>query len=284
MSEEQNKDEQLPDTGSRLPETGNREPETIEQPQTDNMEVHHHGHVHHQKKWKEYMFQFLMLFLAVFCGYLAEYQLEHTVEKDREKQYIQTMSEDLGFDTSALNTSIEELSKQILGKDSMILLLNKEKWTDEEVVQLYDFHWNYIGYGFPALFSKRTTAQLFNAGGLRLIRNQKVSDSITAYVANVDMIEDLKQAASVLYSQKALDISASIFDNKFIRFLPYEPYSRDTAGHPYLLTTNRMEIKKFAFMLEQDKDGFIELIATLHRQKYYAIKLIQLIKKEYHLK
>ncbi len=27
------------------------------------MEVHHHGHVHEKKKWKEYLFQFLMLFL-----------------------------------------------------------------------------------------------------------------------------------------------------------------------------------------------------------------------------
>ena len=39
-------------------------------PQTEEMEVHHHGHVHHQKKWKEYLFQFLMLFLAItawFC-------------------------------------------------------------------------------------------------------------------------------------------------------------------------------------------------------------------------
>ena len=268
-----------------------REPETIEQlqtsnlePQTEAMEVHHHGHVHHKRKWKEYVFQFLMLFLAVFCGFLAEYQLEHKIEKDREKQYIRSMTEDLGSDTTALNSSIGKLSKQILGKDSMILLLNKEKWTDEEIVQLYDFHWKYIGYGFPALFSKRTTAQLFNAGGLRLIRNQKVSDSITSYVTNVDMIEDLQQAASVLYSQKALDISASIFDNKFIRFLPREPYTRDTIAHPYLLTTNRLEIKKFAFMLEQDKDGVIELLTTLYRQKYYGIKLIHLIKKEYHLK
>jgi hypothetical protein len=37
------------------------------------MEVHHHGHVHADKKWKEYFFQFLMLFLAVFCGFLAEW-------------------------------------------------------------------------------------------------------------------------------------------------------------------------------------------------------------------
>ena len=46
---------------------------------TETMEVHHHGHVHEKKKWKEYLFQFLMLFLAVFCGFLAEYQLEQVL-------------------------------------------------------------------------------------------------------------------------------------------------------------------------------------------------------------
>ena len=34
------------------------------------MEVHHHPHVHHSKKWKDYLFEFLMLFLAVTAGFL----------------------------------------------------------------------------------------------------------------------------------------------------------------------------------------------------------------------
>ncbi len=57
-------------------------------PQTETMEVHHHPHIHSEKKWKEYLFQFLMLFLAVFCGFLAEYQLEHVIENNREKQFM----------------------------------------------------------------------------------------------------------------------------------------------------------------------------------------------------
>ena len=32
------------------------------------MDVHSHEHVHEQKKWKEYVFQFFMLFLAVLCS------------------------------------------------------------------------------------------------------------------------------------------------------------------------------------------------------------------------
>src|SRR5688572_7848350 len=81
-------------------------PEPIQQPQLHKMDVHHHGHMHHEKKWKEYLFQFFMLFLAVFCGFLAEYQLEHVIENNREKQFMKTMVEDLEIDVRNIQQEI----------------------------------------------------------------------------------------------------------------------------------------------------------------------------------
>src|SRR5450631_2478428 len=67
--------------------------------ETENMEVHHHSHSSHEKKnWKSYAWEFLMLFLAVFCGFLAEYFLEHRIEKEKGKQYVQSMIEDMKSD------------------------------------------------------------------------------------------------------------------------------------------------------------------------------------------
>ena len=40
-----------------------------------------------------------MLFLAVFSGTLAEWQLEHSIEHQREKQFMQSLVEDLKRDT-----------------------------------------------------------------------------------------------------------------------------------------------------------------------------------------
>src|SRR5687768_3128800 len=102
------------------PQTSNNQPQTQEK-----MEVHHHGHVHEKKKWKEYVFQFFMLFLAVFCGFLAEYQLEHKIERDKEKEYIHSMAEDLKNDTLSLGNAIRRNMEQIKGKDTFILLLDK---------------------------------------------------------------------------------------------------------------------------------------------------------------
>ena len=70
------------------------------------MEVHHHGHHEGKKNWKSYFWEFLMLFLAVFCGFLAEYQLEHKIEKDRELQFIKSLTTDLQDDITSLNTVI----------------------------------------------------------------------------------------------------------------------------------------------------------------------------------
>ena len=163
------------------------------------MEVHHHPHTS-SKKWTHYLWEFLMLFLAVFCGFLAEYQLEHKLEKDREKQFIRSMIEDLKSDTASLNRAIMGSQKQVFGKDSFILLLDGGKWSRDEVKQLYDFHWNYLGHTSGVYFSKRTLMQLFNAGGLRLIRNRLASDSITMYATQVEHIENKVTPMNIEYS------------------------------------------------------------------------------------
>ncbi len=106
-----------PEDNSSIPVSA--EPEIIKQENT-NMEVHHHGHVHENKKWKEYFFQFLMLFLAVFLGFLAEYQLEHIVENNREEQYIKSFVEDLKADTAKINRILELSTEQQNSFDSLM--------------------------------------------------------------------------------------------------------------------------------------------------------------------
>src|SRR5678816_997170 len=72
--------------------------------QTQNMEVHKHPHhVSHKKRWPEYLLEFLMLFLAVFLGFIAENIREQSVERHREKEYMQSMIEDLAQDTLEVN-------------------------------------------------------------------------------------------------------------------------------------------------------------------------------------
>ena len=72
------------------------------------MEVHHHPHVE-KKSFKEYLLEGLMIFLAVTMGFIAENIREHITDREKERQYIQLLSDDLKKDTAALNYSISRL-------------------------------------------------------------------------------------------------------------------------------------------------------------------------------
>jgi len=152
------------------------------------MEVHQHTHSP-GKKWTHYFWEFLMLFLAVFCGFLAEYRLEHTIEKSREKQYIKSFSEDLALDTIELEDRIRFCERTSKSADSLIVLLtSKDK--NEQAGDIYYF-FRFIHRSQPFTVNDRTIVQLRNAGGMRLITNKSVSDSMVSYYKTVDFIRFL---------------------------------------------------------------------------------------------
>src|SRR5688572_19875879 len=149
------------------------------------MEVHHHAHApgpgsqRGKRKWSHYFWEFLMLFLAVFCGFLAEYQLEHKIESDRGRQYVNSMYEDLKMDTLTLNTIIQNRVRRNEMFDSLFSLIDNP---GNQLSNLYFFA-RHITRTAPVLFinNDRTIQQLKYSGGLRLISNKRISDSIIIY-------------------------------------------------------------------------------------------------------
>jgi hypothetical protein len=150
------------------------------------MEVHAHTHTP-RKNWTHYFWEFLMLFLAVFCGFLAEYSLEHKIEKDREKQYIRSFGEDLERDTATLNEKIRYCNLTIERVDSAIAVFNNPRLNDLAGEIYYFLRWMHRSDNFSV--NDRTIVQLRNAGGMRLVTNKSVSDSIIDYYKEVEYIQ-----------------------------------------------------------------------------------------------
>jgi hypothetical protein len=155
--------------------------ETIDpNPEIENMEVHKHPHhVTHKKKWGEYLLEFIMLFLAVFLGFLAENLREQTVEHHREKEYIESLVEDLKSDTLQANEVLIKLNNRSIGIDSVIAALSSPEII-ENSNNAYRFWSKNMGFA-DFISNDRTIQQLKNSGGLRLIRNKVVSDGIMKY-------------------------------------------------------------------------------------------------------
>ena len=73
-----------------------------------------------------------MLFLAVFCGFLAEYQLKHKIEKNRERQFIVSMIEDLKADTGTISILNGQRSGRFRMYDSLSSAITGKNYSENE--------------------------------------------------------------------------------------------------------------------------------------------------------
>ena len=292
MEENKNIPEKIiPAEENRIPEI--EETSTNEQLSTTNnqllteqeMEVHHHTHAAHGKKnWKNYFWEFLMLFLAVFCGFLAEYQLEHVIERQREKQYMQSFIYDLQNDTTNLRDGFPKKDQRVVAIDSVFLFF--EKNPNAQKIPGYVLR-NMQRTLWDRHYRRNTTTndQLKNAGGMRLIRKKDVADSIAAYDLQWTRAE-FRREAYFTTQQKGKDIITTIINPQSL----LTAYRNDTGLSSTLqisdtvsIEINRAHLYEFLVFLSYQK-----ISTRQDKRDYMAVessagRLIELIKKEYHL-
>ena len=244
------------------------------------MEVHAHSHTA-RKKWTHYFWEFLMLFLAVFCGFLAEYQLEHKIEKDREKVYLQNMLEDLEADT-AVYADYSRRNAVIFDLVDTLMYLVKSPDRKKHISKLA-----YTARIITAKWKqvkpvKRTYEQMKSSGHLRLIGKRKVADSVSSYYNSLSMLDTYNEVGIIWAADYGKAIG-KIFDGealfKIIKERKEQPLSADA-----LLTEDRLILNELITSAGYFY-GAISLNDNVANERSNAAqRLIDLIKKEYHLK
>ena len=226
-----------------------------------------------------------MLFLAVFCGFLAENQREHMVEHQREKQYMASLLSDLAADTAALSYGIPLKLRRIGAIDSVFLFFNEHPVAKTISGQLFR---TIRRTNFDSRFIRNviTINQLKNAGGMRLVRGKLIADSISSYDQRCEitfLYNDFYIENSIVGNRQfeklfnAADLLPLYIANKNGAIIANIPDSLTIR----INTTELNEQLNF-MMLEkayarQEIDRYIEI-------KERAIRLMELIRKEYHLK
>ena len=237
-----------------------------------------------KKKWTHYFWEFLMLFLAVFCGFLAENQREHMIEHTREKQYMRSLKEDVGADIKQIDRLEIELQNFISRLDWIADDLNQ---SFDRSSSLITFKKISMGFGFSDfIYTDRTMQQLKNAGGMRLIRNLKVADSIVEYDAMVRRGLAHQDLINTQYLARLVDKINYTFNITEISKLANIDYAKaDTVNlrKSILLTHDKTElirlineIRHYRFMIDIQLQYITEY-------RILAIRLCSFINKEYHL-
>jgi hypothetical protein len=225
-----------------------------------------------------------MLFLAVFCGFLAENQREHYVEHKREKQFIRSLVDDLGRDTSKINRWLTILNYDQNKIDSAIHQYSiKKKLTGFEIAQIGKMGFSGT-WSINVVFTERTSSQLKNSGGMRLIRNKKVSDLTTDYWNEIDQYK-FTHTRLENYRIDTRKLGFKIFGD-----LP-GIYLRQFVDSSFLIDSSGI-LNNSPLLLGEYVNN-LTIIGNVYHTQYYpqlnkllnlAKSLIILIKKEYHLK
>ena len=245
------------------------------------MEVHHHPNLHHQPKpWKEYLLEFLMIFLAVTLGFFAENIREYISEEKKAKEYIISFKEDLIKDTNNIDKLILILKKDISGCDSLnYYLINNRIKTSADLQKIYQFNLSAMG-GFGFSLTDRTSSQLKNSGGMRLLSDKRIINGILDYW-ETGLNLSAVQTGALTMRYDARQKTYLIFDNKY--YINTDDGSRmNIAPNAQLMTDNYILVTELRNRLNHFRNLINgTYITNLINQKNQAKTLINLIEKEY---
>jgi hypothetical protein len=231
-----------------------------------------------------------MLFLAVFCGFLAENQREHIVEHQREKKYMLSLAEDLKADTEFINNEVISTERIARGIDSLIRnLYSKDVFSRQ--VEIYTIFRRYNPILTP-LFNDQTIFQLRSSGNMRLIRKDSVVKLIANYWNRKNTL--IKIAERV---EQRIDFGSTynikIFNRKYTE-RPYQDESFEWMNntdsnmnidpHAKFMTSDIREIEEYANIMFKVFGSIKIYLIRLKDMRDDALKLLNLVKKEYHLK
>ncbi|HTL09162.1 MAG TPA: hypothetical protein VL307_12915 [Chitinophagaceae bacterium] len=246
------------------------------------MEIHHHPHIHHKKKWKEYLFEFFMLFLAVSTGFFVENQREHYVEHLRAKDYAAMLRKDLAADTVIINIIIGFRNEQAKRYAQIKTSLNSvpfEKVDQRQFVQLVQEAGKYL----HLLHNNGTLQQLKSSGSLRYFRDTTLVYTLTSYEEDLRHGEYVQSEEREFFTDKVLPFKMQHFNDAALGAAAVEGAAGNYPAE-WLVDFDKKTRMEFYNLMERSA-SFNEMLgeAPLTRHKTKAALLIEMLKKEYDL-
>jgi hypothetical protein len=244
---------------------------------TEQMEVHHHPDLHHEKKpWKEYMLEGLMIFLAVFMGFIAENIRESIDNNEHARQLTSQLVRDLKTDTSQLREVDSAETSILKANDSLFNLLQQPlaKADTKTIQRLINASHNM----WPFHPSLGAVGAIKNEMHLKQFSDSEIIGYIANYEGHIDLL-NTAQGVNLQYQRTYLD--------PFLR-LHFTPANLDAVfNHRPISSQMRNLTQEDLTQLSADmvlvRLVTHELIVDHKRCMDSAVKLLKYVTKQYHL-
>lgn len=257
--------------------------------ESENMEVHHHAHHEHGKRnWKNYFWEFLMLFLAVSLGAYVENIRESNLHKKEVKTHINSLITDLQTDITLFDSVADRNTYSAEMADSLIELLHSDITNTKDIYFTARSVTANNGYGYS---NSKSFDQMKSSGLLRYIKPKVLLDSIGTYYASFQWLDNQTE----LMRLKLNEIHKSntgLFDSYVFQQMMKVRLTSFGGGRTII---SKLSVKTSLLSKEIKDINTVSLSYHYYSTttKFYkrslidlknmAIRLIELIKKEYHL-
>ncbi|MGN6247752.1 MAG: hypothetical protein ACTHNG_05315 [Ginsengibacter sp.] len=250
------------------------------------MEVHHHPQIE-KKGFKEYFLEFLMIFLAVTLGFFAENLREHIKDNSEITEDIKSVLGDLENDVTHFDIALDGNTYSYSLSDSLVNLLHTDLSNTSQIYLYARAATGKINYFYT---NSKTFDQMKAGGMLKLIRPRNLLDSLGLYYVTFQLLSSqddmVRLKNDVVCKDNHLLFDTYVFSQMKVG---YDKYNRShtivqlPGGHPSLLSSDHKTINEVAqnyyYLAAAEK---FDCIAA-EQQKRLALRLITLIKQEYHL-
>ena len=249
------------------------------------MEVHAHSHTP-RKRWTHYFWEFLMLFLAVSLGFYAENLREGILHKNEVKTHMNSLITDLQTDILLFDSVIDRNDYSIQMADSLIDILHSDITNTSAAYFAARSVTANLGYYYS---NSKSFEQMKSSGLLRYVKPKNLLDSIGTYyvsfqwLANqTDMmklkLDEVHKGNKLLFDsyvfQQMMNVGLTTFGGR--RLIINRP-----STNPVLLSKDFKDINTVSlnYHYYSSTTKFYKRTAVVQRN--LAIRLIELIKKEY---
>jgi hypothetical protein len=253
------------------------------------METHAHDlHKVPGHGWKHYFFEFFMLFLAVSLGFYAENLREGIKHKEEIDIDVHSILSDLKADVALFDSVLERNQYGYMMADSLIKLLHSDLSNTPEIYYSARSTTSNIGYFYP---NTKTFEQMKTSGLLKLIKPRSLLDSIGTYYVSFQWLsnqsdllrmklDEIHKGNSELFDgyvfYQMMNVNLGNFNGRHLII-------NKPQGHPALLSTEFNKINAVSLNYHYYASTCKFYCRTAVIQRRLALRLIELIRKEYEI-
>ena len=235
------------------------------------------------RNWKGYFLEFIMLFLAISLGFMADNFREKISERTKEKEYIQSMVEDVEEDRINITKVTNINSQRIRYLDSLLNICFNYSSTNRDKLKLNQYFSHVLTHPEFIAPTELTMQQLKNAGGMRLIKSKEAINEIIRYDTKLKKIAN-QQLYYQNYQNKAINLGTKIFNLQNLVIALKNPINNLTPEDFELIAEDKLKLKELGNSVAMYK-GIIEYyVILLKEMDKQGEVLIQTLEREYKLK